>query len=252
MEEPWSTEWKLQRLQQLVGGWEDCQRCILHQTRKNVVFGEGNPDADIMFVGEAPGADEDKSGRPFVGQSGDILWGMWEAIGQDRDDVFVTNVVGCRPPKNRDPSGAEKAACLPRLHEIIYLVDPLVIVTLGKYALNALCSGKTWGIEANHGELFSGPHPSVRVKGERNGAEIPGRVLPRKGGDKLTYPLDYDVVALYHPAYIARQDSYDKKTGEFEPGGLAYQTLEDMRVLLARVAELQTEYAVVLKNIERM
>jgi len=249
---PWSPEWKLKKLQELQDQWESCQRCGLHETRRSVVFGEGNPDADILFVGEAPGENEDKTGRPFVGQAGDILWGMWEVLGQDRDDVFITNVVACRPPKNRDPAGAEKAECLPRLHEIIYLIDPLLIVAIGKYALNALCGGKSWSIEKMHGVLFSSPHPSARIKGESNGVEIPGRVLPLKGDDKLVYPLDYDVVGIYHPAYIARNDSYNKKTQSFEPGGLADETLEDLRVILARVAELHDEYDVIRKHIERM
>ena len=248
--ELWSPEWKQERLAALYEEWKDCQRCQLCSGRKNVVFGYGNPDADIMFVGEAPGGEEDKEGFPFIGDSGKLLQGLCATIGIDWESLYVSNIVACRPPNNRDPLAVEKDACLPRLHEIIYIVDPLLIVAVGKYALNALASGRAWGIEKEHGALFSSPHPTVRVGGEHNGAEIPGRVFPRKGSDKKTYTLEYDLVPIFHPAYILRVDSYDSN-GVFTDGGQAHQTLDDLKAVLDRVEQLRTEYEFIPKQLER-
>ena len=131
---------------------------------------------------------------------------------------------------------------MPRLHAIIYIVDPLLIVTLGKVALNALVGGRQWGIEAEHGKLFSSPDPEVRVTGERNGVQIPGRVFPRKGDNKKVYALEYDCVPLFHPSFILRNDSYDQSTDQFEPGGIAHKTLDDMKAVIDRVQQLKQEY----------
>lgn len=249
--EPWSAEWKQRALEQLYAEWKDCQGCQLCSGRQNVVFGSGNPDADIMFIGEAPGKDEDKEGTPFVGDSGQLLRSLCGAIGLDWDELFITNIVACRPPENRDPLAVEKDSCLPRLHEIMYIVDPLIVVPVGKYALNALAGGRSWGIEKEHGNLFSSPDPTVRVGGEHNGAEIPGRVFPRKGENKRTYTLEYDLVPIFHPAYILRVDSYDRSTDSFADGGQAHQTLDDLQAVLDRVQQLRTEYEFIPKQIER-
>src|SRR4051794_32595807 len=117
----------------------DCTRCKLHgQGRKQVVFGVGNPDADLMFVGEAPGADEDVQGIPFVGRAGQLLTKMIQAINLERDQVYIANVIKCRPPGNRNPEPDEIASCEPFLFQQIDAVRPRVIVALGSFAAKTL------------------------------------------------------------------------------------------------------------------
>ena len=116
----------------------ECTRCPLHQGRKNIVFGKGAGDAELMFIGEGPGAEEDRQGVPFVGRAGQLLDRMLAAVGLKRSQVYITNIVKCRPPGNRDPQSAEVAACRPYLEEQVQAVSPKVICTLGKPAANAL------------------------------------------------------------------------------------------------------------------
>jgi uracil-DNA glycosylase family 4 len=111
---------------------KDCQKCSLSKTRKNFVFGAGNPEAKIMFVGEAPGHDEDEKGIPFVGRAGKLLDKMLFAIGLSRDDVFIANVLKCRPPQNRDPQLDEIMHCEPYLKKQLDLISPKVLVALGR------------------------------------------------------------------------------------------------------------------------
>lgn len=111
-----------------------CEKCRLCQTRTHVVPGEGNPNADLLFIGEGPGRDEDLQGRPFVGASGQLLDRMIHAIGMERTEVYIANVVKCRPPQNRNPEPDEAAACMPYLRAQFVLVEPKVIVLLGKVA----------------------------------------------------------------------------------------------------------------------
>jgi len=117
---------------------EGCPRCKLSKTRTNIVFGQGNPKADLMFVGEAPGRDEDEQGLAFVGKAGQLLTRIIEAMGKKRDDVFIANVLKCRPPNNRNPEPDEVATCRPFLYEQIRLIGPRVIVTLGTFAAQAV------------------------------------------------------------------------------------------------------------------
>src|SRR6478672_4211773 len=118
---------------------DDCRRCKLHKLgRKQVVFGVGNPDADLMFVGEAPGADEDEQGIPFVGRAGQLLTKMIQAINLERDQVYIANVIKCRPPGNRNPEPDEIASCEPFLFQQIDAVRPRVIVALGSFAAKTL------------------------------------------------------------------------------------------------------------------
>lgn len=117
---------------------QGCTRCPLHESRTNAVFGEGDPDAPIMFIGEGPGQTEDEQGRPFVGRAGELLTKMIEAMGYGREDVYITNIVKSRPPNNRAPSPAEVAACWPYLRRQIEIIRPKVIVTLGGPAAKAL------------------------------------------------------------------------------------------------------------------
>jgi DNA polymerase len=116
----------------------DCTRCKLHLGRKHIVFGVGNPNADLMFVGEAPGADEDTQGEPFVGRAGQLLTKIIEAIGLTRGDVYIANVIKCRPPGNRNPEPDEVEQCEPFLFRQIDTVSPKVIVALGKFAAQSL------------------------------------------------------------------------------------------------------------------
>lgn len=121
----------------------DCSRCPLHRGRTQIVFGVGNPDARLMFIGEGPGRDEDLQGEPFVGRAGQLLTRMIAAMGLRRDDVYIANIVKCRPPRNRDPEPDEVAACEPFLKGQIGAVNPEVIVTLGKYASQTLLQRQT-------------------------------------------------------------------------------------------------------------
>jgi DNA polymerase len=130
-----------------------CRICPLCQTRTNVVFGEGNPNADLMFVGEGPGYDEDQQGRPFVGKAGELLTKMINAMQFSRQDVYIANIVKCRPPKNRNPLPEEAAACIPYLKRQIELIKPKVIVVLGAVPLKYLLD-KT-GITRQRGQWDS-------------------------------------------------------------------------------------------------
>ncbi|MEW6335122.1 MAG: uracil-DNA glycosylase [Thermodesulfobacteriota bacterium] len=116
----------------------DCRRCALHGTRRRLVFGEGNPSADLVFVGEAPGADEDAQGRPFVGRAGQLLTRIIEAMGRKREDVYICNILKCRPPGNRNPEPGEIAACEPFLVRQLEAIGPRVICALGTFAAHTL------------------------------------------------------------------------------------------------------------------
>lgn len=115
-----------------------CERCTLSGTRRNVVFGTGNREADLMFVGEAPGKDEDEQGEPFVGRAGKLLTDIIGAMSLDRSQVYIANVIKCRPPSNRNPEQEEIDSCRPFLQRQIELIEPKVIVTLGKFAFQTL------------------------------------------------------------------------------------------------------------------
>jgi uracil-DNA glycosylase len=130
-----------------------CTRCRLHQSRTQVVFGQGAPDADLMFVGEAPGFHEDRQGLPFVGPSGQLLNRLLEGIGLRRQDVYICNVVKSRPPGNRDPQPDEIVACRPWLDAQVRLVDPQVVVTLGNFAAKTLLETTT-GITRLRGRTY--------------------------------------------------------------------------------------------------
>ena len=130
-----------------------CTRCRLHESRTQVVFGQGDPHADLMFVGEAPGFHEDRQGIPFVGPSGQLLNRLLEGIGLRRQEVYIANVVKSRPPGNRDPLPDEIAACRPWLDAKVRLVDPKVVVTLGNFAAKTLLETTT-GITRLRGQTY--------------------------------------------------------------------------------------------------
>ena len=125
----------LDELRQMLSG---CARCQLANTRNNIVFGEGNPHAELMFIGEAPGADEDETGRPFVGRAGQLLTKMINAMQFTREEVYIANIIKCRPPFNRNPEPDEAACCMPYLEEQIRLINPECIVLLGAIATRFL------------------------------------------------------------------------------------------------------------------
>ena len=155
-------------------------RCALAQGRTQVVFGSGSPDADLIFVGEAPGFHEDQQGVPFVGQAGKLLDKLLAGIGLTRADVFVANVLKCRPPGNRDPLPEEIAACEPHLFHQIELIEPKLVSTLGNFATKLL-SGKPAGI--------------TRVHGYEQEVTLGARTV-------LLYPLYHPAAALYTPSML--------------------------------------------------
>jgi uracil-DNA glycosylase len=157
-----------------------CTRCRLSQGRTQVVFGAGNPRADLMFVGEAPGFHEDKQGLPFVGQAGKLLEKLLAGVGMTRSDVYICNVLKCRPPGNRDPQPDEIEACESHLFRQIELIEPTVVATLGNFATKLL-SGRPLGI--------------TRVHGQEQETTIGGRTV-------LLYPLYHPAAALYTPRML--------------------------------------------------
>jgi uracil-DNA glycosylase len=157
-----------------------CEQCALSQTRTQVVFGSGSPTAELMFVGEAPGFHEDKQGIPFVGAAGKLLGKLLEGIGLSREDVYIANVLKCRPPGNRDPLPEEIQACEGHLFRQIELIQPTLVATLGNFATKLL-SGKPAGITQVHGR-------EQQV------------VL---GGNPVTlYPIFHPAAALYTPRML--------------------------------------------------
>ncbi len=131
-----------------------CEKCSLHKTRLNPVPGEGPVDAKLMFIGEAPGAREDESGRPFVGRSGDFLTTLISGIGLSRSDVFITSILKSRPPKNRSPTRSEIEACRPYLERQIEIINPQIIVLLGGVAVSSIIG--PWKMAEAHGKFYGG------------------------------------------------------------------------------------------------
>ena len=160
---------------------ECCSSCVLAETRTRAVFGEGDPGADLMFVGEAPGYHEDQQGRPFVGQAGKLLEQLLASIGMTREQVYIANVLKSRPPNNRDPRPEEIDACRPYLWRQIEIIRPKVICTLGNFATKLL-SGDQRGI--------------TKVHGQPRATEIAGHRL-------YLYPIFHPAAALYTPANLA-------------------------------------------------
>ncbi len=148
-----NTEENKAALQLLAKEAAGCVRCRLHEGRSNVVFGEGNPESDLMFIGEGPGQHEDEQGLPFVGRSGELLSSLLEAVGLSRSQVYIANVVKCRPPGNRDPRQDEIDECKGYLAEQIRLVDPAVVITLGNFSTKLLLKTEV-GITRMRGQAY--------------------------------------------------------------------------------------------------
>jgi uracil-DNA glycosylase family 4 len=159
-----------------------CTSCRLHQTRTLAVPGEGSPDTEVVFVGEGPGYNEDREGRPFVGRAGALLGKFLASLGWRREDVFITNIVKCRPPDNRDPEPDEIAACAPYLRRQLEILDPALVVTLGRHSLGRFMPG----------ERISQAHGTIRPIDPATGA-----------ANALAF-------ALYHPAAALRASEIER------------------------------------------
>lgn len=157
--EEWKKAKSLDELEKLING---CEKCILHKGRTNFVFGAGNPDADVMVIGEGPGAEEDKQGKPFVGRAGQLLTDILKAINFTREEVYIANVVKCRPPGNRTPLPAEMDECLPYLRKQIKLINPKVILCLGLTAAQGLLHKKE-SLTNMRGKIFDFENAKVMV-----------------------------------------------------------------------------------------
>lgn len=161
-----------------------CTNCRLHETRTMAVPGEGDPETEVVFVGEGPGFNEDRQGRPFIGRAGDLLVKLLGSIGWRREDVFITNVVKCRPPENRDPQPDEIAACAPYLRRQLEVLDPAVIVTLGRFSMGTFM-------------------PGARI------SQAHGTVRPV---DPVTGASNALVFAMYHPAAALRTPAIERES----------------------------------------
>lgn len=235
---------KNQQLQQLYDRWFGCTKCLLHQFRESpeLVFADGNPYAPIMIVGEAPGEQEENQGIPFVGPSGQLLNQMLALISDDtgiqelstwydkasrskenvrkfheemyewrKEQFFITNIVCCKPPDNRQPTGLEIGSCFERVRAMVYIVDPLVIITVGKTAAEALLRKKI-EITQKRGQLYE--------------AEIHGRL------GKVKYP----VMPTLHPSYLLRKADWKVKDGDY------MKTVKDLYKAMRLKDELMLHY----------
>jgi DNA polymerase len=192
-----------------------CTRCRLADGRTNAVPGEGSPDTEVVLIGEGPGFNEDRLGRPFIGRAGDLLTKLLGSIEWRRDDVFITNVVKCRPPDNRDPEPDEVAACAPYLKRQLEVLDPALIVTLGRHSMGRFMPGAR--ISQAHGTT--------------------GPVDPASGARDAT------VFAMYHPAAALRGAEVERQS--FEDIGRAPRVLLDARARRAAAPETTARPAVV-------
>ncbi len=173
-------------LEQIANEVRACSACRLSEGRTRAVPGEGDPDTEVVFVGEGPGFNEDREGRPFVGRAGGLLVKLLGSLGWQREDVFITNVVKCRPPDNRDPEHDEIAACAPFLRRQLEVLDPSVVVTLGRYSMGTFM-------------------PGARI-GQVHGTATPA--------DPATGARDAIVFAMYHPAAALRTPALERESYE--------------------------------------
>jgi DNA polymerase len=173
---------RLAALEEVASDVRSCTRCRLHETRTRAVPGEGNPDTEVVFVGEGPGQNEDRQGRPFVGRAGDLLVKFLATLRWRRDEVFITNIVKCRPPDNRDPEPDEIAACAPYLQRQLEILDPALVVTLGRHSLGRFMPGSR----------ISQVHGTVRPVDPATGA-----------GNAMVF-------AMYHPAAALRTPDIER------------------------------------------
>jgi uracil-DNA glycosylase len=215
--ERWSAAQKLEYLRERNVG--DCRRCPLAKTRRNIVFGVGNPEADVMFVGEAPGADEDRLGEPFVGAAGQRLDQWLTRLGLRRGDVYIANVLKCRPPGNRDPRPEEIERCSPFLHAQIRAIEPVVLIALGRFAGCLLLGDADL-------RLHQMRERAQRYREPKTGAEIP-------------------LFVTYHPSYVIRRERESRggPPGQARPDHGGMIKSEDQKVFadLTRAVSLVRE-----------
>jgi len=179
---------------------EECNLCPLHLTKTNVVPGEGSLDSPVVFVGEGPGADEDATGRPFVGRAGKLLTKILESVGLSREDVYITNIVKCRPPNNRTPTLQEMKACEPYLLSQLAVIKPKLIVCLGATALAAFLESEKVQITKYRGKLFDW-HGGIKVFG------------------------------MFHPSYLLRNPS----TAPGSPKRLTWEDIQKVKKMYDQV-----------------
>ena len=197
-EDPMAVAQKTKEMENIAGQVNQCRQCDLGSLRTNAVPGEGSPNARIMFIGEAPGADEDAQGRPFVGRAGQLLDKIIAACGLKRSDVYIGNILKCRPPENRDPRAEEIISCLPYLQRQIEIIEPEIIVALGAHAARTLLeTTKSIGqLRGHFQEYYAGiGHPPIKL------------------------------MATYHPAYLLRSYSPENRR----------RVWEDMKKVLAEL-----------------
>lgn len=194
-----------QNLESLCQTALSCTQCALHTTRNHVVFGEGNPQTRLMFVGEGPGQTEDETGRPFVGRAGQLLTKIIESVGLVRgEDTYITNVVKCRPPGNRVPTDAEMAGCFGYLDAQIRLIQPAILVLVGSTALRGVLDLKT-PISKIRGQWLETPYTGTRA------------------------------MAIFHPSYLLRNAS----SAEGTPKWLTWQDMQEIRRVADQIASEQ-------------
>lgn len=186
-----TTESDLEEVKQLC---ELCNNCSLAQSRTNIVFSDGVPNSKLMLIGEAPGYNEDKQGKPFVGKAGQLLDKIFESVGLSRkENIYICNTIKCRPPGNRDPLPEEKEACRAFLDAQIEILKPRIILLCGKVALNSMLNTTT-GITRVRGKWFEGPYGS--------------KMMP-----------------IFHPSYLLRNDSHEKGS----PKWLMWQDIQEVK-----------------------
>jgi DNA polymerase len=220
---------KVGRLSAIHAEIYNCDKCLLHQNRTRTVPGAGNPDAEIMFIGEGPGEQEDLQGLPFVGRSGQYLDELLAGIGLTRDDVFIANVVKCRPLRNRDPFPNEIETCNPYLTAQIEIIDPLVIATLGRISMNVFLPDEK-SISRVHGQPKYGTkrayypiyHPAYALRNansktdmERDFARLPAVLAEvkrrRASGEMGEEALERKIIQMPAQDFPAKQDPDDDK-----------------------------------------
>lgn len=210
----------------LFSEWRDCQKCPLHETRTQVVYGDGNADADIAIIGIGPGEEEDREGVPFYPEapSGEICLEYLERVGLCRDDVFLANVVSCRPfsryvdhktkrmrEENRDPSTLERDACMPFWQEMLYIVDPILVIAMGRPAIQEVCGNRSMTVNPVQGLIQ--------------------RCVIKRRAVEITYP----VMCMFHPAFLAR-------SGDKFRGGPWHKTLISWRKAMWYLDHLKEMY----------
>lgn len=215
---PWTRKWKTQQLEALREEWSPCVQCpelVAH--RSKVVMGFGNPMADIMLIGASPGEVEDEEGKPFRGPSGDFLRATFKALQYPMRELFLSNVLACRPPENREGATDEKKSCRSRLLEEVYIVDPKIIILVGREAMIAMLRGRETSIEKERGRM-----KTLTVIGKR-------------------FELRYDCIPIFHPSHILRNER-PEKDGKYADDSDAMRTYRDIEQAVRIVGHINGAY----------